>query len=1102
MFRSRIWSTYYNSLSLIGDRNIYAFLKFSGLGAAPPPPPPPTTDRPAEPTASRDAARRLRAGKGVMPIRGRIASAVPFPRRLSGVLAVLLALCGALALPKAAVSQTAGICDRTLEVQDEIIRSVPGVVHCSKVTSTHLEGITTLGLSHRGGDGRQVSSLKSGDFAGLSNLQSLDLSDNKELTSLPANLFQGLSNLQFLWLTSIGLTSLPANLFQGLSNLQFLWLTSIGLTSLPANLFQGLSNLRSLSLNSISLTSLSANLFQGLSSLDALYLGWNRLTSLPANLFKGLSSLLFVETSYSFVDLYLDLALERVGSGRLTEGSPITLRANILQGAPGDISVTWKATALNGLVNGAEFATGTVTIGSGDTASGSFTVTGTRGTDGKAPNILVRITSPEYRDEPFADVTGTSPQQLYFSASGVMRLDFSAGSALSRAVVRITEAKAEEGKIIKFPVRLSQTASSDVTLNWEIKHSMGSKAAGSGDIDSTGSGSLTITAGNLSRKIRVQTIDDLTPEEHETFTVFLSAPDSGLPDGVVIGTAKATGTIENDDTRISIANTTMQESDKVDFKPTLSHPVKLDGKRNCILSCLILRMVVSHITTNDDDFEGLEISGTERYTKLSPELVDPKTKEVSGKLVTKLTARLDETSEGDETFRATLHPPLGGFPAGRGITFINGGTAIGTIKDPVPAAISIGDAEADEGEVLRFPVTISKALHLRAQLSWTATDDTALVSDYLTRSSGTIIIPSGQTSATIEVHTRQDRLSEPVETFIVTLSWYYGRPDEPAVIADDTATGTVHNEDAAIAIGDAAAREGDAITFTVRLDQPVSKDVTLRWVTADDPGATAATPQAQGTGATAGTDYTVQSAGSLTIAAGQSLGTIAVQTTDDDDDEADETFRVILSEPTGSGLTLTLADAEALGTIRNDDAASISIADTRTQEGESLTFTVSLGEPWTSDVAVNWSLRDDTAATPADYPANQSGSFVIKVGAVTGMFTVTTTEDRVAEGDETLKAVITVPDARPWPHRLRVTDAEALGTIVDDDTATVSIGDSAANEGGVVAFEVSLNRAADEDVTLSWRTHDGSAQAPGDYTAESAGSSGTQPPCQCRRSRW
>ena len=87
-----------------------------------------------------------------------------------------------------------GVCGRTAQVRDAIAAAVTGVSACADVTGSHLADITLLDL---GGQG--ITSLQSGDFAGLSALQTLRLQNN-QLTALPADIFSGLAALETLGL--------------------------------------------------------------------------------------------------------------------------------------------------------------------------------------------------------------------------------------------------------------------------------------------------------------------------------------------------------------------------------------------------------------------------------------------------------------------------------------------------------------------------------------------------------------------------------------------------------------------------------------------------------------------------------------------------------------------------------------------------------------------------------------------------------------------------------------------------------------------------------------------------------------------------------------
>ena len=177
-----------------------------------------------------------------------------------------------------------GICDRTSQVRDKLLE-LTGVAGCGNVTSTHLEGVTSLIVSQS-----SISSLKAGDFSGLTKLTHLKL-DNNSLTSLPTGIFSGLSSLQELDLRSNSLSSLPEGIFNNLSTLQFLFLFNNRLGALPEGIFSGLSNLIRVGLSGNSLSTLPTSVFSGLSNLTTLHLSSNSLTSLPASIFRGLSKL-------------------------------------------------------------------------------------------------------------------------------------------------------------------------------------------------------------------------------------------------------------------------------------------------------------------------------------------------------------------------------------------------------------------------------------------------------------------------------------------------------------------------------------------------------------------------------------------------------------------------------------------------------------------------------------------------------------------------------------------------------------------------------------------------------------------------------------------
>jgi hypothetical protein len=108
--------------------------------------------------------------------------------------------------------------------------------------------------------------------------------------------------------------------------------------------------------------------------------------------------------------------------------------------------------------------------------------------------------------------------------------------------------------------------------------------------------------------------------------------------------------------------------------------------------------------------------------------------------------------------------------------------------------LSIGDANTVEGNSgthpLTFTVTLSQAVTVPVTVDWmTANGSAKAPSDYIA-GSGTLTFAPGQTSSTLNVLVKGDRIKEPNEVFFVLL-------DNPhkATIADPSGTGGIMNDD-------------------------------------------------------------------------------------------------------------------------------------------------------------------------------------------------------------------------------------------------------------------------------------------------------------------
>ena len=200
------------------------------------------------------------------------------------VAAVLLVL---LAGAATRTEATTGICDRTPEVRDAILKALEAD-GCAVVDLADLTELNRVLSIH----GTMLTSLKAGDFDGLGNLRWLDLSDNP-LTTLPDDVFDGLDSLESLNLSYNLFATLPAGVFDGLSRLKWLALSHNQLTTLPESVFDGLGGLAGLRLDNNHLATLPAGAFDELGSLTSLWLHGNHLVGLTSDdpLFDALGRL-------------------------------------------------------------------------------------------------------------------------------------------------------------------------------------------------------------------------------------------------------------------------------------------------------------------------------------------------------------------------------------------------------------------------------------------------------------------------------------------------------------------------------------------------------------------------------------------------------------------------------------------------------------------------------------------------------------------------------------------------------------------------------------------------------------------------------------------
>ncbi len=385
-----------------------------------------------------------------------------------------------------------------------------------------------------------------------------------------------------------------------------------------------------------------------------------------------------------------------------------------------------------------------------------------------------------------------------------------------------------------------------------------------------------------------------------------------------------------------------------------------------------------------------------------------------------------------------------------------------TITVTAAAQVTVADASASEGDSIEFIVTLDKAVQGGLTVTPSFTDGTATEgTDYTENTTALSFTGTAGETQSFTVSTTEDTAVEADETFTVSLA-VSGTTAE--VTATDTATGTITNDDgsAAVTIEDASANEGDAITFTVTLDKAVQGGLTV-------------TPSFTDVTATKGTDYTENTSALTFAGAAGETKSFTVSTTKDTDAEDAETFTVSLSV-SGTSATVTATDT-ATGTIHSvllkspSDDAAVTIADASESEGDDITFTVTLDKAVPGGLTVTPGFTDVTATKGTDYTENTAGLTFAGTAGETQSFTVATTEDALAEADETFTVSLTVSGTQT---SVTATDT-ATGMIIDDDgeasnapPVITAPGDKSYAQGeAITAFDITVSDADGDDVTVT-----------------------------------
>lgn len=274
-----------------------------------------------------------------------------------------------------------------------------------------------------------------------------------------------------------------------------------------------------------------------------------------------------------------------------------------------------------------------------------------------------------------------------------------------------------------------------------------------------------------------------------------------------------------------------------------------------------------------------------------------------------------------------------------------------------------------------------------------------------------------------------------------------------------------------LSIGDIVFNEGNSgtktVTFTVQLSATSSSSVTYDIGTAD-------------ASAKQGSDYVARQLIGQIIPAGSTSKSFTVTINGDLAPEASEAFTVNVSNVVGA----KTVDAQALGRIKNDDGAGISVENVAIAEGDSgssvATFRISLLEASATAVTYNIATSNGSANAGSDYEAGNLVDQSIAAGQTSQSFSVRIYGDITTESDETFAVNLSNVGGAA------IVNGVGTGNIINDDFAElivddVSIAEGAAGETREMTFTLRLSIPSSVDVSYDILTISGGADAGSDF---------------------
>jgi len=371
--------------------------------------------------------------------------------------------------------------------------------------------------------------------------------------------------------------------------------------------------------------------------------------------------------------------------------------------------------------------------------------------------------------------------------------------------------------------------------------------------------------------------------------------------------------------------------------------------------------------------------------------------------------------------------------------------------------------------------------------SFTEPDYTQTGAATFTATSGTVVIPSGSSTATVTIDPSADLAVEADETVDLTVTSGTGY----SVGSPSLASGTITNDDTSVSVAvspSSVAEDGATnLVYTFTRVGVTSSALAVNFSVGGTATFGSSPDDYTQTGATSFTPPT----GVVTFASGSPTAQVTINPEADSTVEPDET--VDLTVIAGTGYTIG-APASASGTITNDDtdvSVAVSPASVAEDGATNLVYTFTRNGVTGSALVVNFTIGGTATfgVSPNDYTqtgattfAPPTGTVTFAPGSSTAQVTVDPEADAIAEADETVSITL----AAGVGYTV-ISPSSATGTILNDDTlVSVAVSPTTTSEGGAnLVYTFTRTGPTTSAVTVNFSVG-GTASFPSDYSQSGA----------------